>query len=160
MAIQYVTGNLIRMAEAGEFDIIIHGANCFCVMGGGIARQLDRRYPEVGAADDRTIPGDRTKLGTYTQATVRSYDNPLIIFTIINAYTQYSTSQGEDVFEYNHFRSFCQKFNQNIPPNMVIGIPKIGAGLAGGNWERISSIIEEELSGHTIVVVEWDGTYI
>jgi len=34
--------------------------------------------------------------------------------------------------------------------------PAIGAGLAGGNWEVISQIIEEELDGedHTLVVYE------
>ena len=35
-----------------------------------------------------------------------------------------------------------------------IGYPKIGAGLGGGDWERIATIIDEELDGedHTLVV--------
>ena len=34
-----------------------------------------------------------------------------------------------------------------------IGYPKIGAGLAGGDWDLISHIIHEELAGedHTLV---------
>ncbi|HBG21357.1 MAG TPA: phosphatase, partial [Desulfobulbaceae bacterium] len=35
-----------------------------------------------------------------------------------------------------------------------IGYPKIGAGLGGGNWDRISAIIDEELAGedHSLVL--------
>jgi O-acetyl-ADP-ribose deacetylase (regulator of RNase III) len=31
-----------------------------------------------------------------------------------------------------------------------IGYPKIGAGLAGGDWEIIAAIIEEELLANTV----------
>jgi O-acetyl-ADP-ribose deacetylase (regulator of RNase III) len=36
-----------------------------------------------------------------------------------------------------------------------IGYPKIGAGLAGGDWNIISSIIDKELIGedHTLVLL-------
>jgi O-acetyl-ADP-ribose deacetylase (regulator of RNase III) len=39
---------------------------------------------------------------------------------------------------------------------LEIGYPAIGAGLAGGDWQLISSIIEEELAGedHTFVVFD------
>jgi len=32
---------------------------------------------------------------------------------------------------------------------------KIGAGLAGGDWKRISSIIDEELSNEDVTLVEY-----
>ena len=37
-----------------------------------------------------------------------------------------------------------------------IGYPKIGAGLAGGDWSIIEKIIDEELQGtdHTLVIFE------
>lgn len=28
-------GDLIKLADDGHFDILIHGCNAFCVMGGG-----------------------------------------------------------------------------------------------------------------------------
>ena len=37
-----------------------------------------------------------------------------------------------------------------------IAYPLIGAGLAGGDWKRISSIIEEELKGENHTLVEYD----
>jgi O-acetyl-ADP-ribose deacetylase (regulator of RNase III) len=36
-----------------------------------------------------------------------------------------------------------------------IGYPKIGAGLAGGDWAKIAAIIEEELAGEDHAVVEF-----
>jgi O-acetyl-ADP-ribose deacetylase (regulator of RNase III) len=37
-----------------------------------------------------------------------------------------------------------------------IGLPFIGAGLAGGDWAIISQIIKEELAGEDITVVVWE----
>jgi len=30
-----IQGNLIHLAQDGEFDLIVHGCNCFCTMGAG-----------------------------------------------------------------------------------------------------------------------------
>lgn len=38
-----------------------------------------------------------------------------------------------------------------------IGYPKIGAGLAGGDWTVIRAIIEEELAGLDHMLVEFSG---
>jgi O-acetyl-ADP-ribose deacetylase (regulator of RNase III) len=37
-----------------------------------------------------------------------------------------------------------------------IGLPLIGAGLAGGDWTIIEKIIEEELEGEDVTVVVWE----
>ncbi len=34
-----------------------------------------------------------------------------------------------------------------------LGLSKIGAGLAGGDWEIISQIIDEELAGEDVTLV-------
>jgi O-acetyl-ADP-ribose deacetylase (regulator of RNase III) len=36
-----------------------------------------------------------------------------------------------------------------------IGLPKIGAGLAGGDWSTIEAIIQEELAGENVAIVEY-----
>ena len=38
-----------------------------------------------------------------------------------------------------------------------IGLPKIGAGLAGGDWERIKGIIQKELKDCEVTIVIYDG---
>ena len=49
--LKHAKGNLIDMAEAGEFDVIVHGCNCQNTMGSGIAKEMRARYPGVYQAD-------------------------------------------------------------------------------------------------------------
>jgi O-acetyl-ADP-ribose deacetylase (regulator of RNase III) len=140
-----IKGNLITLAEQGEFDVIVSGCNCFHAMGGGIAKQLAEKYPQVEEADKQTKFGDRKKLGSYSVATAEVNDT---LFVILNAYTQYKWSSGSDVFEYDAFQKFLNKIYLYIQTykaggKLSIGFPMIGAGLAGGDWSRISKMIEE-----------------
>lgn len=158
--ITHVKGDLLALASAGHFDFIVHGCNCFNTMGSGIARQIQKRYPEAYAADTATIRGDYNKLGTYTQASVRFGANVGSPFTIINAYTQFGTSRnGEDVFEYASFVLICQKL-AFLHGEKRFGLPYIGMGLAGGNSETIMAIIEQfaqscEQRGGSVTLVEF-----
>ena len=45
------TGDLIDLAADGEFDVIVHGCNCECIMGGGIAKQIKMSFPPAYKAD-------------------------------------------------------------------------------------------------------------
>ncbi|HWE20332.1 MAG TPA: hypothetical protein VG758_24670 [Hyphomicrobiaceae bacterium] len=38
----------------------------------------------------------------------------------------------------------------------AIGYPRIGAGLAGGDWDTIAAIIEEELASEDHTLVEYE----
>ena len=146
-----VTGDLITLALEGEFDVIIHGCNCYNTMGAGIARAVRDRLPEAFAADRATIKGDFEKLGTYTSAEIVRDD---VRFTVINAYTQGNYRGSGALVHYDAIRSNFRAVAKNFP-DARIGYPKIGAGLAGGDWDRIAAIIDEELEGcdHTLVVL-------
>jgi O-acetyl-ADP-ribose deacetylase (regulator of RNase III) len=141
----HAQGNLLDMAEAGEFDIVVQGCNCFNTMGGGIAREIRGRYPAVAEADDQTIRGDYRKLGTYTEgyAWYNLHKEPLPDnFIIANAYTQFNMSTGQDVFEYVAFQLILQKLAYQYPDKRF-GFPYIGMGLAGGDKTRILPMLEE-----------------
>jgi O-acetyl-ADP-ribose deacetylase (regulator of RNase III) len=150
--LKHAQGNLIDLAEAGKFDVIIHGCNCFNTMGGGIAREIAQRYPEAAKADRSTVSGNIDKLGSYTVWETGS-------FCIVNAYTQYNMSTGEDVFEYEAFGVLIRKF-VHIFAGCNIGIPYIGMGLAKGDKELIMSYIEhfaDEMikTGGSLTLVEF-----
>ena len=152
-----VKGNLINMFENGDFDVIIHGCNCFHTMGAGIALQLAQRYPEVLRADvDQSVFGDKTKLGGFSMATIpRKGKQPQFI---LNAYTQFSTG-GKRAVSYDAIADFFERFGSTISNgNFKIGYPMIGAGLAGGDWDVIKVIIDKALDGCDHTLVEWDGT--
>ena len=133
-------GDLLKFAERGYFDAIIHGANCFCVMGAGIARQIRDRYPAAYRADCQTSKGDQLKLGTFSWAYIPNYN-----FIVINAYTQYGTNNRtnfQDLFDYDAFEQVLSKITNEFK-GYRFGLPLIGAGLARGDSDRIISIIEQ-----------------
>ncbi len=147
-----VIGNLITLAEEGDFGIIAHGCNCFCNMGRGIALEMRNKYPAAYDADKQTTAGDFTKLGTYTcHQTARG-------FYIINAYTQYDWRGTTMNCNYAAIRSVFMKLKRDFGgKGLRFGIPLIGAGLAGGDWNVISKIIDEEMHDEDLTLVEWDG---
>lgn len=154
-----INGDLLKLAEFGNFDAIIHGANCFTTFGGGLARQIRESYIQAYMADCKTRKGDMNKLGNYSTVDVRSKANDNVKFTIVNAYTQYSFSNGNDVFEYNAFSLILQKLEKQFK-GMRLGFPNIGSGLAGGNKEVITRMIEKfaekfEKTGGTVTLVEF-----
>jgi len=145
-----VKGDLLKLAENGQFDVIIHGCNCFHTMGAGIARQISVKYPEAFEADLFTLKGSREKLGMFSTALIQY--RVQFPFVIINAYTQFDYNASKKPVDYSAIREAFRKIKQ-IFGNCRIGYPMIGAGLAGGDWSIISTIIDEELEGcnHTLV---------
>lgn len=150
---KFVKGNLIDMAEAGDFNIIVQGCNCFQTMGSGLAREIKERYPQAFDADlHYSTSGDYNKLGCYSVLLGKR-------FNIINAYTQFDFSRGRDVFEYTAFALILQKLAHQYP-TCSFGFPKIGCGLAGGDETRIVDMIRDfaELineTGGSVTVVEF-----
>ena len=96
-----ITGDLIELGKAGHFDVIIHGCNCHNQMGAGIAKQIRYNFPNTWMADQLTIPGDKSKLGTITFAR----EGTLIV---VNAYTQYNYTRDKVDVDYDAIRR-CMK---------------------------------------------------
>lgn len=145
-------GNLIVLAKEGCFDFVFHGANCFCTMNSGIAKEIALNFPEAVAADRATKRGDKKKLGNFTIGEHKLRD-PLGWVSIVNLYTQYDYGyDGRDRFNYPAFEEGLyglsvylavqhqkKAVRSDVPfdGKFRVGFPKIGAGLAGGNWEVI-----------------------
>ncbi len=145
------TGDLITLALKGHFDVIVHGCNCFHKMGAGIAKPIAQLFPEAHSVDKATSKGDRTKLGTFSQAEIIRED---VSFTIINAYTQFDYRGRGVKVDYIALEKCFQTIAQRFPTSRI-GYPMIGAGLAGGDWNTISRSIDEALKDHdhTLVVL-------
>lgn len=144
-------GDLISLALSGKFDVIIHGCNCFCSMGAGIAQQIKKTFPPAFQADLETASGDRTKLGTYSRATIKISKNPL---TIANGYTQYHYSGPHVLADYDAITALFSRIKVDFS-GKKIGYPRIGAGLARGDWKKISEIIDHQLAGEDHTLVEY-----
>lgn len=138
-------GDLIQLALHGEFDAIVHGCNCFCTMGAGIAKQVKAAFPEAWAADCATVKGDKAKLGSCTSAVSRGV-------RVFNAYIQYDYRGWGVKADYHAIRQCMTQIAVEHPP-LRIGIPQIGAGLAGGDWPTIHSILTEVFQDTDATVV-------
>ncbi|ASK27291.1 macro domain-containing protein [Neisseria chenwenguii] len=147
---QTIKGDLIALAEAGGFDVIVHGCNCRHAMDAGIAKQIKAHFPEAYAADCAT-PESAGKLG---QISVAEIGRDRLKLFVVNAYTQ-DNWQGSGVLaDYAAICSAMRQVKQRFS-GLRIGYPKIGAGLARGDWSVIAAIIDEELAGETHTLVEY-----
>lgn len=144
-----VRGDLIKMAQAGEFDVIVHGCNCFHTMGAGIAKGIAAKFPEALAADKTTTYGAPDKLGTVSVAHI---DN----LVVVNAYTQFQWKGRGRKADYDAIKSCFEDIATRFS-NSRIGYPMIGAGLAGGDWVLIAELIETALIGCDHTLVEFAG---
>lgn len=142
-----VTGDLLQLARNGEFDVIVHGCNCFCTMGAGIAKSIKAQFPEAYRADLLTAKGDKKKLGTISWAHADQLD-----LIIVNGYIQFNWQGSGRKVEYDAVSAVFKRVKNQFS-GQRIGYPALGAGLAGGDWAIISAIISAELRGedHTFV---------
>lgn len=148
-----VSGDLIQLAKNGEFDLIVHRCNCMCSMGAGIAKGIKTAFPEAFEADRNTARGDRGKLGTCSSATINVAGN---VFTVVNAYTQSDYKGPLPRVDYEAIR-MCFQWIRQAHGTKRVGLPRIGAGLAGGDWPIIAAIIDEEAAEMDITLVEFSG---
>lgn len=156
-----VEGDLIKLAIEGKFDVIAHGCNCHSIMGAGIAPQMAKAF----GADD--FPMERwgstiQKLGNIDYQTVVLGENAIWTLedyknnrnepelTVVNAYTQYNygRNHADGTFRPLDYEALtlCMRKMNKVFKGKHIGLPQIGAGLAGGDWEVIKKTIQTELS--------------
>lgn len=139
-----VNGNLISLALTGRYYGIAHGANCQNTMKSGIAPKLCDVWPQMRKADLATKKGDHDKLGTYSTAYCKELN-----LRLFNLYTQFhwtGRKQGKRDLDY---KALAHCFHLLEVQHTIgvhrsgkpVGIPMIGSGLAGGDWEAIEEII-------------------
>jgi len=164
-----VRGNIVKRAQAGAFDVIVHGANCMCTMGKGVALEIKETFPLASRADMSTPKGERSKMGTISIAEIEldlktpfAYaETRLAYLTVINAYTQFGwrpEERGNIAERYCAIRQAFRLIKQQYGgKGRQFAFPKIGAGLAGGVWKEIAPIIAEEMKGENCTLVVYDA---
>lgn len=144
MQIQTQIGNLLDI-EAG---IIVHGVNCRGVMGSGVAKALRDKYPKLYPAYRQYVDSYAGGLGNseVLLGKVHWYE-PNKELAIANAFTQ--DAYGKDGLKYVSYDAVNDAFYRigttALRNNRPIYFPMIGAGLGGGSWNVIKTIIEDVL---------------
>lgn len=144
--IHYKKGDLLAVTEG----LLIHGCNAQGVMASGVAKAVKAKYPEAFLAYMQEYELGLLKLGTYS-ATVVGRN-----LTVVNAVTQnyYGRDQHTRYVDYTAIRRIFEQLDTIYDDSTVFNIPKIGAGLGNGDWNTISTIIENTCPTKTIVCWE------
>lgn len=71
---------------------------------------------------------------------------------IVNAYTQYNLGANLD---YEALALCLRKIN-HVFKGKHIGLPKIGCGIAGGDWEIVKKTIQKELKDCNVTIVIYE----
>jgi O-acetyl-ADP-ribose deacetylase (regulator of RNase III) len=154
---QEVEGDLIKLALEGKFDVIGHGVNCFCTMGAGIAPQMAKAFGcDTYPLEAAKFVADINKLGQIDIKEVGA--NPKDLWAI-NCYTQYGLGSNHKEgtshpLSYPALILCLQKINHAFP-GKHIGLPLIGCGLAGGNWEDVKGLIQKNLNKMKVTIVHY-----
>ena len=137
MIVEYIKGSILDTT----IKYIAHGVNCQNKMGSGVAKVLYKSYPEVKEwyhefCDSIDI---EHRLGKVMHIPTLTLDDK----KIINCFTQYD--YGYDGKRYVNYWAIgeCFKKLAKDPRINELAIPKIGSGLAGGDWDIISQIIND-----------------
>lgn len=142
---RYENGDLL----ASGSDVIAHCCNCENIMGAGVAKAIRLKYPRAYKADLDWQAEPEDRLGKFT----KSKGTP----TIYNLYGQLTTANEimKVAIDYDALRSALKLMTTDLKANNfkgTIGLPRLGAGLAGGKWEIIESILNEELAEFNVTV--------
>lgn len=132
--VKYIQGDIVDT----DIKVIAHGVNCQNTMGSGVAKVLYTKWPEVKNGYHEycgNIPKE-DRLGTIDMLTLKDYDK-----VILNCFTQYNYGyQDKLLVSYDAIHKCFEEISQYC---YKIAIPKIGCGLAGGNWEIVEKIIND-----------------
>jgi len=140
IVIEYIKGNLLDT----DSGVIAHCANCFNTMGAGVAAAIKSRFPEAYIADCKTKQGDRGKLGGFS----KSAGKP-VVYNLYGQYN-YGFSNGKPPIDYFALNNAMVAMRTDLIRSGYAGtisLPRLGAGLAGGDWTKIEKIISDTLSG-------------
>jgi O-acetyl-ADP-ribose deacetylase (regulator of RNase III) len=144
--IKYVQGDLFEAPE----DLIAHGCNCRNGFGSGVAAAMARKYPKAKAEFHDKFEEDGWRLGDVQFVQLVAKDHKYIA----NCATQYAyLPRGVKHADYDAIRTCMEKVKEFAKAkSLTIAMPKIGAGLAGGDWTVIEKILEEVFSDYDATV--------
>lgn len=138
--------------ESQAHGLVLLNYNTWVPAATGIAKSIKKRFPAAYKADLATEKGSRDKLGTYSHAAATCKNGHVV--TVVNAYTQFNYRGRGVKADYEAIKAVFQDIKTHFAGKRI-GYPMIGAGLAGGDWNTISAIIEEQLAGEDHTLVEY-----
>lgn len=139
MIVKEIKGNLLDT----EIQHIAHGVNCQNVMGSGVARALYEKWSEVKSEYHKLFNQMEMPMGLDTKYylgivhKVTSSDKIIYNLFTQNFYSNRKIRNANYAAIAKCFRRLAEEGIQEI------AIPRIGCGLAGGDWNIVKQIIND-----------------
>jgi O-acetyl-ADP-ribose deacetylase (regulator of RNase III) len=157
--ITYRKGDVLDALEASEVDVVIHQTNCQGVMGSGIAKQIKTRFPAVYEVyKDLEKHNGKLLLGDVSGATILRVDKDDKLtksgmILNVNGQDKYANRSicNTNYAALGKGLLYCLNF---IEDDSIVAMPKIGAGLGGGDWYVIEAIINSVFPEREVFVYE------
>lgn len=165
-----VEGNIIKIAKEGNHRYIVQGCNCFSIQGSGLAPQMCEAFEGLYEADkEYIVPEGEERLGRFSSvlSTCETGDDKVYgkVIQVCNMYTQYRggfSPEGYPIVSYEGIFEGFKLLNERAVDQYTVGgveptvlIPKIGCGLAQGNWDMVRCLIDEATPDLDITYVEY-----
>lgn len=140
---QIIEGNILDITEG----IICHQVNCQGVFNTGLAKQIRKKYVKVFREYMSHSLGAGWQLG---ECQLIQVSDSLFISNLAGQ-DDYG-NDGRCYTNYSYLESAIRKLRDYIAGDEKIYLPyKIGCGLAGGDWNIVSQIINEVVPNAIIV---------
>lgn len=146
--IEYIKGDLLKT----EHNIILHGCNAQGVMGSGVAKAVRDKYPGAFSIYKRICDSETDKSKLLGRVVWYLTGDKKYIGNCITQ--EYYGRDNKQYVDYDAIRACLNKVNILFKHKTTIAMPRIGAGLGGGNWATIEQIINDTLERHTVKVYE------
>jgi O-acetyl-ADP-ribose deacetylase (regulator of RNase III) len=131
----------------GEVDILAHGCNCKNGFGSGVAGMMAKLHPSAKTSYHAKFFSEGWKPGD-VQFVI---SNNKIIANCATQNDYYPRNKCHA--DYDAIWTSMEKVKAFAKlGNFSIGIPKIGAGLAGGDWDTIKGILNEVFQDYDVTV--------
>lgn len=145
--VNYVKGDLMKAPE----EVLGHGVNCSGGFGSGVAKLMAEQHPETRRRYMGTYEGLGWSLGSVQ--IVKSGEKWILNCATQNAYLP----RGVCHADYSAIR-MCMETAKEFAriSDLKLAIPRIGAGLAGGDWVIIEKILNEVFNDFDVTVYHLD----
>lgn len=156
--ISIVEGDIFDLLEEGS--VLVHQTNCMGVMGAGIALKVKQKFPNTYVryrklCNNLLYMEKKDLLGTVFY-TMDIYKGKHI--HIANCFGQFRYGRDERQTDYDALKSCFKKLEHSLSnKDQKVFIPyKIGCCNAGGEWDIVLNLIEENLKDCNVILVKFD----
>ncbi|GGK99998.1 macro domain-containing protein [Deinococcus radiotolerans] len=156
--IRYVTGDATQPQDSGP-KLLVHICNDIGAWGRGFVVALSKRWTAPELAFNRWASGQTDQPYALGEVQFVPVQADLTVANLIGQHDIARKNRPTDVppVRYEAIRAgLAQVRTEAQRTGASVHMPRIGAGVAGGDWRQIEPIITEELAAHGVPVTVYD----